>query len=354
MVSIVIPVYNRKDYLEEMIVCVINQTYQNWELLLIDDGSTNDTIELMEEFSSKDKRIKVLKRESLPKGAPVCRNIGLNNACGEYIVFFDSDDIITKTCIQKRVEFMETHKDIDFAIFPAISFNELSELNNKKIYQITSVEGLELDKNNLLSVIRGEYPFLVWTNIYRKDILNNNKIFWNTRLSVYQDLDFTFQVLTRDLKFAFSNNSSMPDYYVRRHNQGKISTNLKTKEKYESAILVISEMISWIKNENNSKKYKLNEIYGFILFQYQKIKEDRRILGEYIVFCNKYFSKYFIFRLKILSIFLYKRKINFSLIKFLLFPKLFVRWVKIKKIKYKNIKRIKTSRFANMDDYQLI
>src|SRR5690554_6036808 len=91
LVSIIIPVFNRANLIGETLDSVLTQCYSNWECIVIDDGSTDHTIEIINGFCIKDYRFKLFIRNREPKGAPTCRNIGLSIANGQYINFFDSD-----------------------------------------------------------------------------------------------------------------------------------------------------------------------------------------------------------------------------------------------------------------------
>jgi len=94
-ISIIIPVFNRENLIEFTINSIRNQSYENFECLLIDDGSTDKTLEVMWKCVKNDNRFKILKREEkYPKGPSGCRNMGLDIAQGEYIQFFDSDDLM--------------------------------------------------------------------------------------------------------------------------------------------------------------------------------------------------------------------------------------------------------------------
>lgn len=102
LISVVTPTYNRKTYLREFVKSVVAQTYQAWELIIVDDQSTDGTDKMVaDEFA--DDRIRYHKRPcSIPGGAPSCRNYGKRLAKGEFICFFDSDDWISPTCLDRK------------------------------------------------------------------------------------------------------------------------------------------------------------------------------------------------------------------------------------------------------------
>jgi glycosyltransferase involved in cell wall biosynthesis len=123
LVSIIIPAFNRADIIAETIESVIEQTYKNWECIIVDDGSSDYTVQLVADYGKKDYRIKILSRPSVrKKGANICRNIGLENATGDYIIFFDSDDIMTKNHVALKVTTL-IENVCDFVITKTQYFN---------------------------------------------------------------------------------------------------------------------------------------------------------------------------------------------------------------------------------------
>lgn len=108
LVSIIMPSYNTGEYVEETIESVLKQTYTNWELLFVDDFSTDDTISKMEKYR-EDARIRIIKGEK-NSGAAVCRNKALREAKGKWIAFLDSDDLWMPDKLSKQIEFMEKNE----------------------------------------------------------------------------------------------------------------------------------------------------------------------------------------------------------------------------------------------------
>ena len=104
-ISIIIPVYNCENLLEKTIECVVNQTYKNWELLLVDDCSQDNSAEIAKKYADKDVRIKYFKLKE-NSGAAVARNTALNNSTGRFIAYLDSDDLWKKEKLEKQVNFM--------------------------------------------------------------------------------------------------------------------------------------------------------------------------------------------------------------------------------------------------------
>ena len=131
-VSIILPTYNRADFIAEAIESAINQTFEDWELLIIDDGSTDNTAEIVSKYL-KDKRIKYFKTKN--RGTAAARNRGLKLATGEYTAFLDSDDLWNPAKLKKQVEILDTHPDIDLLFTSSIIKNKHGEevLYHKKM-----------------------------------------------------------------------------------------------------------------------------------------------------------------------------------------------------------------------------
>lgn len=118
LVSIIIPTYNRAHFLKEAINSVLSQTYKNWELIIVDDGSTDNTSEVVRGFA--DKRIVYLKQENM--GAPVARNRGIKESKGEYIAFLDSDDIWLPQKLQRQLEIFNTSRLNPRVVYTGIQY----------------------------------------------------------------------------------------------------------------------------------------------------------------------------------------------------------------------------------------
>lgn len=118
LVSIIIPTYNRESIVGRALDSVIGQTYEHWECIVVDDGSSDATMDVLKTYSLQDRRIQYYLRDRMPKGAPTSRNIGLEHANGDYVIFLDSDDYLLPFCLEQRVEAFEAYSDCDFLVFP--------------------------------------------------------------------------------------------------------------------------------------------------------------------------------------------------------------------------------------------
>lgn len=120
MISIIIPNFNKQDYILETLESINNQIFHNWECIIVDDNSTDKSIEIINSFINDKNRFSLVHKES-NTGASSCRNIGLKHSFGDYIIFLDSDDILSQDCFKLRYNLVNNTK-LDFAVFPIGTF----------------------------------------------------------------------------------------------------------------------------------------------------------------------------------------------------------------------------------------
>src|SRR5208282_5999487 len=123
-VTIVTPTKNRFKLLCEAMDSVQQQSFSDWEHIIVDDGSDDGSIEEVERRAAADPRIRNIRRSGEKAGANVCRNIGIRAARGEFVMLLDSDDLIEQHCLAQRVSAMQRNPDLDFAVFPGHVFTE--------------------------------------------------------------------------------------------------------------------------------------------------------------------------------------------------------------------------------------
>lgn len=150
-VSIITPSWNSEKYIKKTIESVQNQTYLNWEMIIVDDCSSDRTVEIVEEISKKDSRIKIL-RQSTNGGAAKARNRSLNEASGRYIAYLDADDIWKPTKLEKQILFMKAHS----CGFSCVSYEVIDDIGNKmnkEVHMLPSVDYVGFLTNNLLQTV---------------------------------------------------------------------------------------------------------------------------------------------------------------------------------------------------------
>lgn len=235
-VSVVIPVYNVEKYLNECVDSVLNQTYSSYEIILVDDGSTDSSGSICDSYVIKDSRIRVFHKAN--GGLSSARNAGLEIAVGKYVYFLDSDDYISDQTLEKLVEVAEKDNS-DIVFFDAVSFADAEDnfkvsqnyirKQNYKTGKGTAVFS-EMQKND-------EFHSAVPLLFIKKDLLEQNDIYFIDGI-YYEDMLFTYQVfccsrVVSQIKEAF---------YHRRYRKNSIMTSNKTPKHFASFTRVYEEV----------------------------------------------------------------------------------------------------------------
>lgn len=153
LVSIIIPNYNRANLIGETLGSILNQTYTNWECVIVDDGSTDNSIDVINQYVNQDSRFILYKRPlDYPKGANACRNIGMEKSTGDYIIFFDSDDLMMENHVATKLNFM-LNADLDYAVFKSKNFGHPNDIEEDIDYSYYKKYSFTAD-NYLLNNLR--------------------------------------------------------------------------------------------------------------------------------------------------------------------------------------------------------
>lgn len=205
-VSVIIPVYNRVLKIERCLHSVINQTHQDLEIIIVDDGSTDDSLKACQEFSKYDPRIIIATQEN--QGASSARNRGLNIATGKYIMFVDCDDRLELTGIETAVSnFSSSH----LCIYAYCSI--FSSSSEKKIVASGLNTKNELGINSIPQLYKGRMFNPVWNKIYERDIIVANHIKFDSNMRIGEDAVFNLDYLRAVGGKINVNNSSVYFYY---------------------------------------------------------------------------------------------------------------------------------------------
>ena len=256
--TIVMPFFNQKEMVAEMVDSILANDFQEWELLAIDDGSEQETLDHLKRYE-EDRRIHIIRRIREPKGAQTCRNMGLEMARGEYIVFFDSDDFIAPYCLQNRINAIEHRPDLDFMVFPSGTYND-GVFRSKDSHDLY---GYPIYSDDLAAFLKRTLPFIVWNNIYRTESIRNHHLTWDTKLLSLQDSDFNIQSLLSGMKYAYV--MTKPDYgYRTATNSSSISKKISSEKHRESHLYFIDKQYKEIQMAH--KKSYNHALYQGVLY----------------------------------------------------------------------------------------
>ena len=203
MISVIIPVYNTKDYLEKCIVSVVSQTYKDLEIILIDDCSNDGSSELLDNWATKDKRIIVIHKEK-NEGVSAARNTGLLHAKGEFIGFVDSDDWIEPEMYEQMYKLIEeSNADIVIGGLTQIS----GENKNNILPDVDTGTVLSPDDAILKCMPQigdGYYNLYLWNKLFRRSaVQDNGMVMFDPALSFSEDVVWLITVLLKMQRAVF-------------------------------------------------------------------------------------------------------------------------------------------------------
>ena len=260
--SIIVPCYNVEKYVSDCLDSLLNQTFKDFEIICVNDGSTDSTLEILEKYSKKDNRIKIITQKN--KGLSGARNTGIDAANGDYIAFLDSDDWVSKNFYLKLYEAI-TKNDCDIAAATIIRKRKNSEkyrvyYSEEKIYSTLE------EKLSACSIPKCCY---VWNKLYKADLVKQNKF---TEGVYFEDILWTPEILKKANKLI-----TVPDiaHYYRVNSNSIVKKNSpkKQSDSYRAKKYVINFF-----DENNIKLSKkertiVKEIRYFLNLPILKIKE---------------------------------------------------------------------------------
>jgi glycosyltransferase involved in cell wall biosynthesis len=261
LVSILIPSYNRADLISETFDSVMAQTYLNWECLVIDDGSTDQSVQIIEEYLQKDSRIKFFQRNLEPKGAPTCRNIGLNHAVGDFVIYLDSDDLLAPYCLSQRVILFQQYSDCDFIVFKSLLFDNQPE-------DAQFVWNIDTEEDDLLRFLRMDALWQTSGPIYKRDYLIQMKGF-NEDLPFWQDFDLHLRCLMNNANY--NKFFDLPaDVYIRKGRNDTISRKISLFDNKDILLKRINFYrklrSSFTKNQESENKQAIYTVDSMLYF----------------------------------------------------------------------------------------
>lgn len=292
--SFILPIYKVEKYLEECIKSILNQTMNNYEIILVDDGSPDNCPKICDEYKNKYSCIKVVHKKN--GGLCDARNAGLEVAEGEYILFLDPDDYIENNyleVIDKEI------KDYDFLVF---GFRNIYKNKTTKGFSINK----ELTKDETVEFMLADdkYCGYVWNKVYKHDIIKKFNLVFDTEVTMSEDILFSYQYIEHAKSFKAIDNVLI------NYRQRKSSIISKKIKEIEASTVVKTYIYILSKTKNENVKIKIETLYMKAYYKYRKYirhgdfdhillekikKEDYSKFtsrDKKIIFMYKYFPKY--------------------------------------------------------------
>ena len=253
LLSVIIPVYNVEEYLEQCLDSVINQNLRDIEIICVNDGSTDNSLNILEKFASKDKRVRIISKKN--GGQASARNLGIRVANGEYIAFVDSDDFIKEDMFSKLYDAAENN-DLDLAMCKVSLYDNISGKidNNAWYYKLGVFENFNKKIFNHIDTYEFTCNISVtpYNKIYKSSLLKENDIQFPEGL-IFEDEKFFYDVYLRAKKISVVDDFL---YYYRVNRKGS-TVDISKDNDYSDMVSIYKLIRQTFKETGNYENYKV-------------------------------------------------------------------------------------------------
>ena len=293
-VSIISPVYNREKYILRFLRSIQNQKFKEIEIIFIDDGSKDKSIKKIEKYRMKDERILLIKHKK-NKGTFICRNIGVLNSKGKYVMLPDPDDILSKNIIKYCYNFLEIYNFdmIRFNIYygnnKIFFYNRIKGLANRPIYQPELSTYLFYGKGILLQIDFNVSNKFIKREAYIRALNSLNIYYLNIYMTIFEDGLMNYILYRSAKSFYFIKKIG---YYYLKNNQSISRSNFKNKNLLLKFIFIYLRIIFEFSKNNIYEKNMANYLFSH-MFKRKNIKKYKKFLNNDINFFKKIINMYF-------------------------------------------------------------
>lgn len=270
--SVILPIYNVEKYLEECVDSILTQTFTDFELILVDDGSKDKSGEICDYYAKKDGRVKVIHKQN--GGQASARNAGFEMATGESVVFIDSDDFVTKTSFLQDLYESFIASGADIVLYKHAKFvNDLSPCT----YSFSFTNAIENNDELLLELVKKDTYFgMAWSKSFKRSLAQDNGVRFDPTLSC-EDMDWYF-----NLVFKAEQIRAIDETYIAyRQREGSVTATIKIKN-LADFVLTLEKWSKNIESAEISPKKKLAlmgalaKYYSNLLITYTRLKDKSK------------------------------------------------------------------------------
>lgn len=275
LITVVVPIYNMGKYLERAVNSLLNQTYKKYEILLIDDGSTDCSGEKSEEYAKNNEKIKVYHKEN--GGLSSARNFGIEHANGKYIIFPDPDDWVSENYLETLISLVDETSDLEVCGHYVVTDKSMKPHSTiEKEYIYNRKEALES------AMISSGFCGFAWNKLYHMEIIKRYNLRFDEELGMAQDLHFLVRYLMECNKIKYS---TKPLYYYYQHIGGV--TNAPLSSRKISGLKTYEKIAEIVKEDYLEIEKLARSTYANMSLQFM-----------YIYFTNKMKDKILFYKLK--------------------------------------------------------
>ena len=263
-ISVIVPVYNVEQYLSQCLDSIIKQTFKDIEIICINDGSTDNSGKILEEYAHKDNRIKILNQKN--QGLSVARNNGIAQSTGEYISFIDSDDFIHFEFLEILYQaIIQSNCNIAGCDFLKVYSNEIPVLKNTKLKKYASALDVLLNKRNFIH-------FNVWNKLYKREIIKDIQFVENL---YFEDWVFNLCVFAQNTSFTWIN-EKLYGYRISNNSIMRSQFDEKKLQDYVRGIEIVAEyfQVNYPQHWNKVKKLRISRTVKMLMNSTLRSKND--------------------------------------------------------------------------------
>lgn len=280
-VSIVVPIYNAEETLNRCLDSLINQSYKNIEIVCVNDGSSDSSLKILNEYHDKDNRIVVIDNDK-NRGCSFTKNRGIDNATGEFICFVDSDDYVESNMVYELVKFQKEN-NLDLVKCHYNNYEDGKLKNTILNYQEEKILNTKKDINEFkIKLFSGEIPGYLQLLLIKKSVLNNKRI--NEKITFLEDITFYLDLLSEKIKVGILNKRLYN--YVNNKNGLTFSLSTEKIENRIKGIIYFYERALLYSETPKQKQVVLDRCTYLIvhsLFElYRVTKNNKNLIVEYM------------------------------------------------------------------------
>ncbi|MDT0688604.1 glycosyltransferase family 2 protein [Salegentibacter sp. F188] len=283
LISIIIPTFNRCEMIGQTLDSILAQTNQRWECFVIDDGSTDNTEQLMSFYCGIDSRIKYYTRpEDMASGANACRNYGIDVSQGDYIKFFDSDDLMFPSLLAEEIKIIENQGEVNIISCGFEKFTD-KEMNSPRSYNVNLTDDI------LKDFCFGNLVLNTPSLLYSREIIGNTR--FDEKLCRAQDLDFGFKILIKNQMKHIPLNKVQVKVRVHQLSISGNYLNRITSEALLSELKVRKDIAEFLFKKRSEKEAQQSILYYFLVYRQMLLSKRYKLffynLSKHRSFCRR-------------------------------------------------------------------
>lgn len=283
LISIIIPLYNGEKHIEECLDSVTSQTYKYIEVLVIDDGSLDNGAAVVEDYQSKDTRVKLLCKEN--GGVSSARNMGLKEAVGEYIMFLDCDDTLKNDCCEVLIKLI-TKQQSDLAackfVYQTMSQGQVLK-ESSQIIEDKNIKTLPEFGESFQELFDNKVYLSVCAKLYKKDIIERGEILFQEGIAIGEDMLFNFEFFKQSVRVSVKNYAG---YEYKINADEKSASSKSDKKKYDNAVFLYHKGIEFADKMDFLEKFEKTLIKYYLRSCFFQLEKEKKINKEIMSYLN--------------------------------------------------------------------